>query len=131
MILLDTCTFIWDALQPGKLSKKATGLIELGEGNNQLHICDITLWEVARLVKKGKVEIDSTAALFNQLALQARNIQVQPITSDIAELAVSLDSSVNKDPADRIIAATCIIQNATLITADTNLRKSPLLEAVW
>lgn len=131
MIIMDTCTFIWDALRPEELSKKATALIDQAETDNQLYICDITLWEVAMLISKGKIEINSNAALFSRLAIQARNIQVQPITSEIAELSVSFDNSINKDPADRIIAATSITQNAILVTADTNLRKSPLVETVW
>jgi PIN domain nuclease of toxin-antitoxin system len=43
-----------------------------------------------------------------------------PVTGDIAILAAEL-SGLNGDPADRIIAATAIVHDATLITSDANL----------
>ena len=131
MIILDTCTFIWDALSHPKLSKTATLEIEKAEAVGQLMISDITLWEVAMLVNRRRIKIPVTAANFSQLAIQARDIHIQKITADIAELSVSFDKTINNDPADRIIAATSVIYSATLLTADNNLRQSPLLDTLW
>lgn len=131
MILLDTCAFIWDALQHDKLSKKAKQIIQQGDRKGQLMICDITLWEVAMLIKRRRLQLELSAESFYQLALQARTIDVIPINPIIAELSVNLDSSINNDPADRLITATAIHLGATLVTADRNLRESPLVESVW
>jgi len=131
MILLDTCAIVWDALQPNKLSAKAKNAIEKADKNNALIIADISIWEVSMLVKKKRIEIDSTAAYFMNLYLQSRNISVKSISSEIAELSVNFDSSINNDPADRIIAATSIIYNAQLVTADENLRESQLIDTIW
>ena len=38
---------------------------------------------------------------------------------------------INNDPANRIIAATSIIHNTQLVSADINLRNSELLDTVW
>lgn len=81
--------------------------------------------------EKKRIEIDSTAANFMNLFLQSRNISVKSISSEIAKLSVNFDSSINNDPADRIIAATSIIYNAQLFTVDENLRKSPLIDTIW
>ncbi|HJU05270.1 MAG TPA: PIN domain-containing protein [Nitrospiraceae bacterium] len=43
-----------------------------------------------------------------------------PIDGDIAILAADRES-LHKDPADRFIAATAIVQRATLLTADERL----------
>lgn len=43
-----------------------------------------------------------------------------PITGEIAILAVELNG-LHADPADRFIAATAIVHDATLITADERL----------
>ena len=131
MIILDTCAFIWDALQHPKLSPKAKAAIASAEANNTLMICDITLWEVALLVKKKRLQIDTSAKLFSTLALQAKEFGTYAVTADIAELSVNFDHSINSDPADRIIAATSIIYSAPLVTADNNLRDSSLLETIW
>jgi PIN domain nuclease of toxin-antitoxin system len=83
------------------------------------------------LIKKKRLEVDSTATYFINLFLQSRNINIQSITPEIAELAVNFDHSINNDPADRIIAATSIINNAQLVTSDKNLRASEQLNTIW
>ncbi len=131
MILMDTCVFIWDALQNKKLSSKAKRVIQQAHQKHQLAVCDISLWEVAMLTKKQRLQLELPATRFCQLALQARNIELIAISPDIAELSVSLDNGINNDPADRLIAATTIHLKATLVTADQNLLDSPLLATVW
>jgi PIN domain nuclease of toxin-antitoxin system len=131
MILMDTCAIIWDALEPTKLSEAALAAINEADEHNALIIADISLWEIAMLIKKGRIEIETTAANFMNLYLQSRNIVVQSISPEIAELSVNLSADINSDPADRIIAATSIIYNAQLVTADQNLRNSNLLDTLW
>jgi len=131
MILMDTCAIIWDALEASKLSEQAISAIEKADKHNALIISDISIWEISMLIKKKRLELDSTATIFLNLFLQTRNISVQPISPEIAELSVNFDHTINNDPADRIIAATSIINNAQLVTADQNLRASVLLDTIW
>jgi PIN domain nuclease of toxin-antitoxin system len=56
MILLDTCTLIFDALTPERLSDRARKALELGEAEASLACADITLWEIAMLVGKGRLD---------------------------------------------------------------------------
>ena len=53
------------------------------------------------------------------------------ISPKIADLSVNLPESISNDPADRIIAATSIINNAGLITPDKSLRTSNILKTIW
>ena len=131
MILMDTCAIIWDALEASKLSDKAISAIERADRHNALIISDISIWEISMLIKKKRLEVGSTATIFLNLFLQSRNISVQSISPEIAELSVNFDHTINNDPADRIIAATSIINNAQLVTADHNLRASDLLDTIW
>ncbi len=131
MILMDTCAIIWDALAPSKLTEAATSAIEKADRHNALIIAGISIWEISMLIKKGRIEINSTAANFLNLFLQSRNVSVQSISPEIAELSVNFSSDINNDPADRIIAAISIIHNSQLVTADQNLRASELLDTVW
>ena len=131
MILLDTCVIIWDAINPGKLSENATKAINKADEHHALIIADISIWEISMLMQKSRIEIDTTPANFVNLFLQSRNVSVQPISPKIAELSVNLNANINNDPADRLIAATSIINNARLVTPDHNLRASDLLDTVW
>lgn len=131
MILMDTCAIIWDALEPTKLSEAALAAVNKADAHNALIIADISLWEIAMLIKKGRIQIETTPTHFMNLYLQSRNIIVQSISPEIAELSVNFSTDINSDPADRIIAATSIIHNAQLVTADQNLRNSNLLDTLW
>ena len=131
MILMDTCAIVWDALEPTRLTAKARNAIDKADHHNALIISDISIWEISMLIKKGRIEVAATAANFINLFLQYRHIAVQSIPPEIAELSVNFGGEINNDPADRIIAATAIIHNAQLVTADTNLRNNDLLDTVW
>ena len=130
MILLDTCVIIWDAIDPGKLSEHAIKAINKADEHHALIIADISIWEISMLMKKDRIEIDTTLANFVNLFLQSRNVSVQSISPEIAELAVNFSAELNNAPADRLIAATSIIQNAQLVTPDQNLLASDLLDTV-
>ena len=131
MILLDTCAIIWDALSPKRLSRKAKKAINHADEQNALIIADISLWEIAMLLKKARMAIDSTPAHFINLFLQSRNVSVKSISPEIAELSVNFGAAINNDPADRLIAATSIRHNARLVTADENLLGCELLDTLW
>ena len=83
------------------------------------------------LIKRKRLVVDGTASGFINLLLQSRNYHIQGITPEIAELSVNFGSEINNDPADRLIAATSILRNAPIITADQNLRASVILETIW
>ncbi len=127
MVTLDTCSIIWLSLKTSELSKRAKIAIE----SNTLIISDISLWEIAMLIKFGRVQIDSRYEEYITLVLNSFNLVIKPITPEIANLAVNFDGSVNKDPADRIIAATSVLEKAPLITGDKNLRKSKAVSTIW
>jgi PIN domain nuclease of toxin-antitoxin system len=131
MILLDTCAIIWDALDPGRLSIQAKRAIDRADQNNALVISDISIWEIAMLVKKGRIEIDTSAANFLNLFLQSRNVSVIQISPEIAELSTHLGPDISNDPADRLIAATSVVHNAQLITADQKLLDNELVDTLW
>ena len=128
MILIDTCAIVWDALDPEQLSAKAKKAIK---EHDELIISDISIWEISMMIKKGRIEIDSSSSEFTKLLIQARNYHVQEITPEIAELSVNFGTEINKDPADRIISATSILHNAPIVTADINLRDVSILETIW
>jgi PIN domain nuclease of toxin-antitoxin system len=131
MILLDTCAIIWDALEPTSLSTGAREAITQADKHDALIMSDISCWEVAMLVRKGRLVISTSSSDLLTLYLQSRSIAVQSISPEIAELSVNFDSGLNKDPADRIIAATSILNNARLVTADRNMLENELLDTIW
>ena len=131
MIVVDTHILIWDALQPEKLSLPAKEAIAEANQGEGLLICDISLWEIGMLIAKGRIQVEVDTQTFLHLLLQANKTAVFPITPEIATLSVQLPPEINKDPADRLIAATALNQNLPLLTADQNLRASKRLNTIW
>jgi len=131
MIVVDTHIIIWNALKPEMLSRKAEKAISAANNSDGIIFCDISLWEIAMLMYKGRLSIDVEYLKFIKLVLESNNYVCRGITPEIARLSAKLFSDNNNDPADRIIAATSIIENAKLITADKKLRQSRKVTTIW
>jgi PIN domain nuclease of toxin-antitoxin system len=129
MIILDTCALLYDALTPQRLTETARSVIERADDAGQLACCDISLWEIAMLADRGRIDPGTDVASFLRLALDARAIHVLPITPEIAALSVSL--GLHGDPADRLIAATTVHHGAQLVTSDQRLRDAAGVPTIW
>lgn len=131
MIVADTHIIIWNALKPEMLSRKAEEAISEAHNSDGIIFCDISLWEIAMLMYKGRLRINVEYLVFIKLVLESTHYVYRTITPEIARLSADLFSDNNKDPADRIIAATSIIENAKLVTADKKLRRSRKVATIW
>ncbi len=131
MIVVDTHIILWNALKPEMLSRKAKRAISAANNSDGIIFCDISLWEIAMLMHKGRLSIDVEYLEFIKLVSESNNYVYRGITPEIARLSAKLFSDNNKDPADRIIAATSIIENAKLVTADKKLRQSRKVATIW
>jgi PIN domain nuclease of toxin-antitoxin system len=129
MIILDTCAVLFDALTPDRLTETAREAIERADVARELGCCDISLWEIAMLAERGRIDVGTDIVRFLHLALTARSLHVLAITPEIAALSVSL--GLHGDPADRLIAATAIHHDAELVTSDQRLRNAPRVRTVW
>ena len=130
MLILDTCAIIWDCLDPSKLSVKAVAEIALHRKKG-LYICDISLWEIAMLIKHERLKVACTFSELIKLGISEKGYRVVSISPEIAQCSVGLPGSINKDPADRLITATAITNGCKFITADKNLRKSNRAPTIW
>ncbi len=131
MIVADTHALIWDALAPERLSATARQALAEANAGDGLLVCDISLWEIAMLVERGRVQVGVDGQSLINLILQANRTRVQPITPLIAALSVQLPAEINKDPADRLIVATALAESIRLLTADRNLRNTDVIATIW
>src|SRR5437899_12309341 len=123
MILLDTHVAIWLAHDPGRISTRARAAIQetrqRGEG---LAVSDITLLEIATIENKGRIKLNASLEAF-LAEVEARFI-VLPMTGRICAGALALPATYPKDPADRVIGATALVEGLALITADDGIQRS-------
>ena len=130
MILLDTQTVVWASFEREHISKRAaTAINRAYDRSDGIAIASHTLWEIALIVKLGKVSIPTSTIVFlNEIQ---NRYEVLPVTAAIAERSVNFTDPFPKDPADRIIGATALIHNLSLITSDRKIRDSGQVPCIW
>jgi PIN domain nuclease of toxin-antitoxin system len=130
VILLDTHVVLWLATDPANLSVKAKSAIEDARKNGDgLAISDITLLELATLARKGRIHLGITLESFLR-EVEARFV-VLPISGRACASAMGLPTTYPKDPADRIIGATALVEGLSLITADRQIHRSRVVKTIW
>lgn len=130
MILLDTHVLIWLLSDAAKLSRRARAAIEQARKEARgLAVSDISLLEITSLASKGRITLGITLGALLE-AIESR-FAVMPITSRACVRSLELPASYPRDPADRIIGATALVEGLPLITADRNIRRSRAIRAIW
>jgi len=125
--LLDTHAAIWASEEDPLLSVRVRNLI-LDSSPNDFVIADTTILEVARLIHhdplllKGEPieRLEKLCALFKPIQM----------TIKIAWRSVTLDWA-HRDPADRLICATALENELTLITRDRKITEWGGVPVFW
>jgi PIN domain nuclease of toxin-antitoxin system len=130
LILLDTHVVVWLAQTYSRISSRAQSAIkDAREKDRGLAVSGITLVEIARLAFRRQIHLTPDVETF--LSEVERRFIVLPITSKVAVQAFVLPASYPKDPADRIIGATALVEGLSLITSDAQIRRSNALPTIW
>jgi PIN domain nuclease of toxin-antitoxin system len=130
VILVDTHVVVWLAFDQNQISRKARTAIDDARKNaDGLAISDITLLELATLATKGRIRLDISLESFLQ-EVESRFV-VLPISGRACARAMNLPAAYPKDPADRVIAATALVEGLSLLTADLAIRRSRTVQTIW
>lgn len=129
MILLDTHVLVWAVADRKRLSRAATAAIVRAQSEDGLALASISLWELAMLVARGRIQAYGTVDASVRLLVEG--VVIKPISPEIAALAAQFGHDFPQDPADRLIAATARTEGIALVTRDEKLRASPLLQTIW
>ena len=113
-LLVDTCALIWLATGDTHLSDAARNAMSKAE---LLCYSSISIWEIARKVKKGELEMPVSPNAFAELLFGKYEMKEIPLDNAVMLRASSLPE-IHKDPADRFIIATAFLNNCTVVTSD-------------
>jgi PIN domain nuclease of toxin-antitoxin system len=123
-LVLDTHVWVWAAEGlVARMKPSVVDDIERAAQASLLYVASISAWEVAMLVKKGRLTLSRDVASWIAAARHAPGARIVAPTIPIALDSTALTAPATRDPADRFIAATARALSAHLVTCDEPLLK--------
>ncbi len=121
IIILDTHVLLWSLLKSEELSTQTKQIISEAKVDAQLMISSISLWEIAMLEYKKRINVFEPITNFLDSIGEIKGLIVKDISSNIAAESTMLVDNFHSDHADRIITATAKCHGATLLTRDQKI----------
>ena len=131
-LVLDTHAWIWWLSSPNQIPRKAKRALDRAvAAGEHLRVSAISVWELAMLVTRNRLELAIPLEEWVSAAEAVPNLQYVPIDHRVALRSVALPNFPHRDPADRMIVATAVALGATLVTADEKLHGYSIVPTVW
>jgi PIN domain nuclease of toxin-antitoxin system len=120
-LLLDTHILLWGAIEPERLSRVASALIE--SPDNEIVFSALTIWEIAIKTGLGRADFRIDAGMLRRSLFDNGYVELAVTGAHAATLAGL--PPIHKDPFDRMLVAQAIVEGFTLLTSDPTLAKYP------
>ena len=120
-IVLDTCALIWWSLDPDKLSQAAKEACKQMESLKNGFVPSMAIWEIAIKIKNQKLDLGVDLNEYVISLKKSSVIDIVPISEDVWLESVKLEWE-HRDPVDRVVVALARINQASIITADKEIR---------
>ncbi|MBC8456482.1 MAG: type II toxin-antitoxin system VapC family toxin [Deltaproteobacteria bacterium] len=117
-LLLDTHVILWSAAEPERFPQDIA--MELENESNELWFSPISIWEILLLAEKRRIILEADHEKSVRKMLQKLPLREAVINHEVAIQSRYVDLP-HQDPADRFLAATAIVYDLTLVTADRRL----------
>ncbi len=133
MIVLDTHVLIWWVNEDEKLSSPALKAInkEIASEDGQLIVSSITTWEIALLIKKGRLALTMDFDDWIDTVSSIECVRFVPIDNDVAIQSARLPGEFHPDPADRMITALARHLSVALVTCDEKIKAYKHVKTIW
>ena len=120
VIVIDTHIWFWWVQGLPQLSAQRVEILDNHAGDG-LVLSDISMWELAMAVTRGRIVLPMPIAEWMNLALAYPNLRVVAVTPKIAIESTQLPGSFHRDPADQLIVATARVLDCPLMTSDEKI----------
>jgi PIN domain nuclease of toxin-antitoxin system len=121
-LLLDTHVWLWIARGgPARIPSATVRAVEQAGARGDLRISVISIWEIALLESKGRLELPMGAAEWVRRALDRADFELAGLEPEIALESCRLPGALHADPADRFLIATARMRRFTVVTRDARI----------
>jgi PIN domain nuclease of toxin-antitoxin system len=125
--VLDTHAWVWWVDRDRRLPGRFVDALDALPADERPYVSDISLWEVATLVERGRLSFKVSLKEWLDAAAHPRSVRMVPMTPSIAAEVASLPKTFHRDPADRVIVSTCRVMDLPLLTWDRRILRSRLV----
>jgi PIN domain nuclease of toxin-antitoxin system len=109
---------LWIAENSSKISQEARQILC---ENDLKYVSIVSAWEVAIKISKGNLDLVGGLVEFYKI-IDYNELTILPIKKEYL-LPLTDMTFIHKDPFDRLIIATSMIEEMVIITADENIHK--------
>jgi PIN domain nuclease of toxin-antitoxin system len=128
VIVLDTHAWIWWVSDPARLGAKARKEVDRSRTIGIPAVCCL---EVAVLAARGRIRLDRPTLEWIHDTLALPRVELLALTPAVAVKAAEFPAMFPGDPADRLIAATAVLESAALATKDARIRGFAGVRTIW
>ncbi len=126
-LLLDSNALIWATANPGRLSRRATQLIQ--DRENLISVSLVSLWEMTLKIAKGRLPEVGSSIQYMLDEIREQQFELLPLRPEHL-LALGRLESHHRDPFDRLLIAQGIAEGLPVVTSDVNFRRYPV-QTLW
>jgi PIN domain nuclease of toxin-antitoxin system len=130
--LLDTHAWIWWISGDSRLTLREREALDNLLPSERPVLAEISLWEVAMLVERDRLELDMDLERWLAVASAPATVELARLTPAVAAEVARLPEKFHRDPADRLIVATARVMKLRVLTRDKKIsaaRVVPLWQA--
>jgi len=122
-LLIDTHIFLWSQFDLSKLSKE---LLELRKSPNvRWHLSQISVWEIQIKFDLGKLPLPEAPARLLPKLIADSGFSYQALQDEAIFMLGKLPA-VHRDPFDRMLIATAIVNGWEVVTNDDRFEEYPI-----
>jgi PIN domain nuclease of toxin-antitoxin system len=126
-VLLDTHAWAWSMLKDSRLSATARQVLD---GETRIVISPVSVFEIGQKIRLGKWPDMQPFAWKLESYVEWQGAAVAPVTLEIAVFAARLGWD-HRDPFDRLLAATALVNGWQLLSADVAFESLSALRRIW
>jgi PIN domain nuclease of toxin-antitoxin system len=130
-VAVDTHTIVWFLSLDPRLSTKARDVLRATTAaGDEIYIPSVCLVELTYLAEKGRLPVVSRDRLIEALDDPSIPCSLVPLDRNVADALALVKRSEVPDLPDRIIAATAVALQVSLISRDSKIRASQVA-TIW
>jgi PIN domain nuclease of toxin-antitoxin system len=128
--LLDTHAWVWWICGDSRLAPRERQALDNLPPSERPVLAEISLWEVAMLVERGRLELDIDLERWLALASAPATVELARVTPAVAAEVARLPEKFHRDPADRLIVATARVKKLPVLTRDRRITSARVVQ-LW